>query len=207
MGGFTIGVKNATWIRAVDNVVAVVVDVIVAVLRFTLFTCRCGNAFQVCAIGEAIAVVVEAVGTIFTSCGYTDAREYSGAGRICAVDEAIAIVVAVIRAIFRLILTIADFGCSALRVIAIELPIAIVIDAILTQPVLTDGATTAWGSRTVRIEAVDNGIAIVILSVTAGFAARGGLAAACRSIVAGRIKAIGDAIAVVIRGICADFLF
>ena len=143
------------------------------------------------AVGEAVAVVVASVGTIFGA----EAGRLQGAVRVNAVNESVCIVVDAVGAVFG--------GQTAgvqetVAVVAVKGPIAVIVDAV--GAVLgSDGAEGR--RRTGRICAVCGTISVVIDAVVADF----GRHHARFAHSARRVIAISAAIPVIVDVIVADF--
>jgi len=190
--------ENAGRISAIDDQVAVIVDAVIADLRLTVLTRGRGCTVGVGAIGLTVAVVVEAVTADLGRTGRdAGARKNALATRIGAVHQEVAIVVAAVEAILEVVEALALLFGGAVGVITIEGAIAVFVEAVEAGARLGRSAAAGRRPNTLRVEAIDDLVAVVVLAVVAIFGHRG--ATAVGHVEAGRVEAIFYAVAVVVR--------
>jgi hypothetical protein len=175
-------------------------------LLLALVTCRRNEAVRVGAICHAVAVIVSAVAAVLWGGG---AKAFTGGGsgavRVGAVNEKIAVLVLAAEAIFGGAQALALRIGVAVSVVAVKETITVLIEPVPARADLGRETPTDRGTATIRVEAVYYGVAVVIFAVVADLSTGGGLAAAVRCAIAGRIEAVGDPVAVIVIVVVAGF--
>ncbi len=204
--GQTVRRKETGRVRAVDLVVAIVVDSVIANFGRTILTSWRNEARRIGAINEFVAVFIEATHTHFGFARrHTHAGEYAATFRIRAIDEQIAIIVRFIATIFSNCLACAIRRRNAIAVVAIDRSIAIVVESIVTRGRFVRQTSARRRALTFGVETIDDLVAIVIDSVVAHFPARRRNTTTLRRLFTHRIGTIRNTITIVVRTIRAVF--
>lgn len=194
--------KETRLIGAIDLVVAIVVLAVVANLRAAVLARRRNEARRIRAIDEFVAIFVESARAhLRLARRHAHAWEFAIAIGIGAIDEQIAIVVLVIVTGLEHRLAAAILRCGAIGIFAVDAAIAIVVEAVVARRCFVRQASTSRSSLAIRVETVDDRIAIVINAVVTHFPVWFGNASAIRHLKTSGIGAICNAITVIVGAV------
>jgi hypothetical protein len=210
LAGWVLG-KQAAWVGAVNEAVAVVIYEVVAELRAGWVS----GASEVGTIDEAVVVIVEVISAVLL------ARGVKGAALIGAIDEAIVVIVESVGAV----LLAGGIKAAVVCIGAVSEAIIVVIGVVVAVAyfeeelaVLIAGKAIGWValfrgsdlgiaadntlavdqvSDALRVGAVDEAVVVIVLTVTTAFGA------GCVSD-AFLIFAVSEAIAVIVLGVTAE---